>query len=138
MDDPAAFAGLEPMSEQECWELLGKGVVGRLAVAIDGHPDVFPVNYVVDDSTIVIRSAPGTKLAAAVLGRGVAFEIDETDAEHRVGWSVVVHGKAHEVERLDEMVAVADLPVEPWAPGLKGHFIRIEPSKVTGRRLSAG
>ncbi len=135
MDDSLTPAGLEPMTEAECWKLLDQGVVGRLAVAIDGHPDVFPVNYTVDDGSIVIRTAPGTKLAAAVLGRGVAFEIDSTDEERRIGWSVVVHGKAFEVERLDELVAVADLPVEPWAPGVKGHFIRIEPTEVTGRRL---
>ena len=29
----------------DCWRLLGETTVGRLAVIVEGHPDVFPVNF---------------------------------------------------------------------------------------------
>src|SRR5207249_1081662 len=56
-----------------CWNLLRSAQVGRLAVSIKEQPDIFPINFVVDHGTVVFRTAEGTKLAAAVLGRGVAF-----------------------------------------------------------------
>ena len=77
--------GIAILDSDECWALLGSTEVGRLAVSIANHPDVFPINYVVDHKTIVFRTAEGTKLAAAVLGTAVAFEIDGYDAETRRG-----------------------------------------------------
>ena len=78
----------EELSEEQCWEFLAKATTGRLAVAIGDHPDIFPINHVVDDDVIVFRTDPGTKLAAAVLGTGVAYEVDHTDLEAGVAWSV--------------------------------------------------
>ena len=73
--------------------------VGRLAVSITNLPDIFPINYVVDRGTVVFRTAEGTKLAAAVLGRGVAFEVDGVDDAAGEAWSVVIKGHAVEIER---------------------------------------
>ena len=64
--------GTEELSEEKCWELLARERTGRLAVAIGKHPDIFPVNHVIEKRKIVFRTDPGTKLAAAVLGTGVA------------------------------------------------------------------
>ena len=83
---------VEELSQSECWDLLRREVVGRLAVAVANIPDIFPINYIVDHGSIVFRSAPGTKLAAAVLGRGVALEIDGYDTIDTTAWSVVVKG----------------------------------------------
>ena len=83
----------EILSESECWELLDHAAVGRLAVDIAGQPDIFPINFVVDKSGIVFRSAAGTKLAGAVLNRIVAFEIDGYEPADRTAWSVVVKGE---------------------------------------------
>ena len=143
MTDPSVDprTGLETLSEPECWALIDHTTVGRLAVAIDGQPDIFPVNYTVDRTgdrpSVVIRTAPGTKLAAAVLGRGVAFEVDATDEERHRGWSVVVRGHAREIEKLEEYLDAAELPVEPWAEGTKAHYVRIEPTEVSGRRVGS-
>jgi len=74
---------IEPTIELDtstCLQLLRVGEVGRLAVSITDHLDILPINYVVDHGAIVSRTAEGTKLAAAVLGRGVTFEIDGYDA----------------------------------------------------------
>jgi nitroimidazol reductase NimA-like FMN-containing flavoprotein (pyridoxamine 5'-phosphate oxidase superfamily) len=121
------------LDERACWDLLRSCEVGRLAISIANHPDIFPINYVVDHETIVFRTAEGTKLAAAVLGVGVAFEIDgETDSD---AWSVVVKGHAVEIEKMQDLFDAADLPLYPWSAAPKHRFVRIEPELVTGRRF---
>ena len=131
---------VEILDVATCWELLERGTVGRLAVDIAGQPDIFPINYVVDKvpgrgPSFVFRTAAGTKLAGAVLGPWVAFEIDGLSPDSRVAWSVVVKGQAREVENMYELFAVEDLPLFPWMAGPKPNFVRIEPKLVTGRRF---
>lgn len=111
--DPSS--GISILEHHECWALLREADVGRLAVAISNHPDIFPVNFVVDHGTVVFRTAEGTKLAAAVLGQAVAFEVDGYEPASGVAWSVVIKGRAVEVERLQEMFDALDLPLFPWA-----------------------
>lgn len=121
------------LDEHQCWDLLRSQEVGRLAVAIANHPDIFPVNYVVDHASVVFRTAEGTKLAAAVLGESVAFETDgESEGE---AWSVVVKGRAVEIEQMYELFDALDLPLYPWHAAPKHRFVRILPELVTGRRF---
>ena len=135
-EDPTdARTGLEVLDEDECWRLLASKTVGRLAVDVGGHPDIYPVNYVVHDRLIIIRTEAGTKLAAAVLGRSVAFEIDEIDEIDHSGWSVVVAGKASEPRTVEEEVDVEDLGLAPWVDVPKTRWLRIAPRSVTGRRI---
>ena len=124
----------EILSESECWALLDQAAVGRLAVDIAGQPDIFPINFVVDKSGIVFRSAAGTKLAGAVLNEVVAFEIDGYEPADRTAWSVVVKGNARPIERMQDMFEAEDLPLFPWLAWDKPNFVRIEPTVVTGRR----
>lgn len=127
--------GSTVLGTSECLELLRGEPVGRLAVAIRDQPDIFPINHVVDHGTVVFRTAEGTKLAAAVLGRAVAFEVDGYDPEAGEAWSVVIHGRAVEIERLEEIVEALDLPLFPWQAAPKHRFVRIEPFEITGRRF---
>ena len=126
---------IEELDQAACWARLGSRRVGRLAVSVSNRPDVFPVNYVVDDGTVVVQTAPGFKLAAAVLGSGVAFEVDDIDEATHSGWSVVIHGRAKEIESIEGLLEAEDLRIEPWAEGAKNHFIRIEVDEITGRRI---
>ena len=128
--------GMLELTEPQCWELLRSEEVGRLAVSIANHPDIFPINYVVDHGSVVFRTAEGTKLAAAVLGVAVAFEIDGYDAAAGEAWSVVVKGEAVEIEQVLGRFDAADLPLFPWHASPKHRFVRIEPESVTGRRFS--
>ena len=121
------------LSESACWALLRTVEYGRLAIAIDGHPDVFPVNHLVDGNSIMFRSGAGTKLAAAVLGRSAAFEADGYD-DHDA-WSVVVKGRARLIDALPEYLDAEVLPIDPWFAGPKPNIVRIEPDEVTGRRF---
>ena len=40
--------GVEVLDEHDCLELLRESDVGRLAVVVEGGPEIFPVNFVVD------------------------------------------------------------------------------------------
>jgi nitroimidazol reductase NimA-like FMN-containing flavoprotein (pyridoxamine 5'-phosphate oxidase superfamily) len=125
------------LAEDECWRLLVDAEVGRLALAIGDAPEIFPVNFVVDNRTVVFRTAEGTKLASLAISRRVAFEIDGFDAATGEAWSVVVHGVADVLERLNDVYAAQELPLFPWEAAPKPVFVRIEPRAVTGRRFMA-
>ena len=127
--------GITILEANTCWELLRSSDVGRLAVSIGNHPDIFPVNFVVDHGTVVFRTAEGTKLAAAVLGEAVAFEVDGYDAEAGEAWSVVIKGRAIEIERMQDVFDALDLPLFPWHAAPKHRFVRIEPDDLSGRRF---
>lgn len=134
--DPHARSGDE-LSVEECWRLLRAREVGRLAISIADIPDIFPVNYTTDGASIVFRTAAGTKLAAAVLGRGVAFEIDGYEPMAGEAWSVVVKGHAHQIEHMMEYLDADRLPLFPWHADPKPEIVRITPEVVTGRRFHA-
>lgn len=130
-DQPKADVEL---SATESWTLLRGCEVGRLAVIVDDRPEIFPVNHLVDHGSVVIRTAAGTKLAAAS-GHQVAFEVDGYDAETASAWSVVIKGEAHHVQRLHDVLEVIELPLFPWQSSPKPHFIRVTADTITGRRF---
>jgi nitroimidazol reductase NimA-like FMN-containing flavoprotein (pyridoxamine 5'-phosphate oxidase superfamily) len=129
------LAPMEHLTVSESWSLVRSVPVGRLAVVFEGKPEIFPLNHVVDQGTLVFRTAEGTKLAAAV-GHDVAYEVDGIGAEGAVAWSVVVKGRAREVTRLHESLEALDLPLQPWHRGPKPRLVRIEPEEVHGRRFA--
>lgn len=126
---------VEELAVHTCWTLLGTTDVGRLAVIVDNKPDVFPINYAVDHGTLVFRSAPGTKLAAALSDSPVALEADGYDSGTAKAWSVVVKGQAKAIQQLTDVLDTVDLPLYPWQAGHKNSFVRIHPEQVTGRRF---
>jgi nitroimidazol reductase NimA-like FMN-containing flavoprotein (pyridoxamine 5'-phosphate oxidase superfamily) len=127
--------GLIRLEDDQCWEFLGKHVLGRVGLVHLGNPMVFPVNYALDGRTVVFRTAPGTKLAMAAVGHTVAFEVDEATELFETGTSVMVHGTMREVSDGEEWERVAGLPLRAWAPGDRDHFVKIEPKWVSGRRI---
>ena len=122
------------LSSSECWGLLREAVVGRMAVIVDDHPEIFPVNHIVDRGSLVFRTAAGTKLSASV-GHVVAFEVDGYDPVTGNAWSVVVKGRAVEVTRLYEVLEAVELPLFPWHSLPKPRFVRIDADSITGRRF---
>ena len=126
---------LYELSESACWALLRTTSVGRLAVWVEDHPDIFPLNYVVDHGTVVFRSKAGTKVSATLSDSPVALEADGYDAETAEAWSVVIRGNAEEISSGQDLVDTIDLPLFPWQAGDKGRFIRIIPTTTSGRRF---
>lgn len=118
-----------------CWSRLRTMVVGRLAFAGGEHPELFPINYLVDRGTIIFRTAPGTKLAASMDRLPVAFEVDGYEPASNEAWSVVVKGILEPVLETTEIVDDLALPLFPWQNGEKGFFVRIVPDSLSGRQF---
>jgi len=134
MDDHTG--GLEVLTDQQCWQLLGRQQLGRLVTNARHTLDIFPVNYVVDGRSIVFRTAEGTKLVELMVNDEVLFEVDDhTDA---AAWSVVVRGYAHRITSAAEVAAADALPLRSWVPTLKYNYVRIEPARVSGRAFTLG
>jgi uncharacterized protein len=128
--------GIEILERDECLQLLANDEVGRLGVVNGGAPVILPVNYTLDGESIVIRTEAGTKLNAGPRSPA-CFEIDWFDRANRRGWSVLVSGRLEEVTPFDgaELERVRQLPVDPWA-GPRFHWLRLVPTRITGRRVS--
>ena len=101
---------------------------------------ILPVNYSLDGDTVVIRT-DSPKITAAADHTRVAFEVDDVDERTRSGWSVLVQALAEEVagSRREELVErLRKAGGTPWAPGEHGHWIRLIPKVITGRRIVPG
>ena len=129
-------ATIEEIPAEECLLLLGMKSVGRLIVVVADEPDAFPVNYVVDGTDVVFRTAYGLKLMQSVLQR-VAFEVDEIDEVRHEGWSIVLRGVAEEMTEdfAGRSSQQRDDVLTAWPKGAKDRWIRVIPRIMTGRRL---
>lgn len=123
------------LSSANCWSYLRRGEIGRLAVIIDDAPEIFPINFAVQHSAIVFRSAEGSKIDALLHTSRVALEVDGFEPESNTAWSVVLKGRAKPINDTDELLDTLSLDVFPWQPGAKNRFIRIDAEVVTGRRF---
>jgi uncharacterized protein len=134
-----ASTSLDVLSESECWSLLQKHDLGRLAIVVVGWPRVFPVNYAVGEGTVVFRTEPGAKLAHGP-GSAVCFEIDDYDATTASGWSVMAVGILEDITGSDDPRAkqLRDVPVQPRAPGKRSHWLALIPDEISGRKFRGG
>ncbi|WP_040156200.1 pyridoxamine 5'-phosphate oxidase family protein [Mobilicoccus massiliensis] len=120
------------MTRDECWESLQREEFGRLAYSLDGEVNIVPINYAVDGSRLVFRTAEGSKLLAILRGGTVAFEIDAIGEEWAT--SVIVRGEA--VELPEEEARWADqLRLRPWIRSDKQHVVAITPAEISGLRF---
>ena len=131
---------IEELDEAESLRLISAGGIGRIAYQSRFGPAVLPVNYRWHDGMVVFRttrhSALDEDLQTGIAGGDyrVAFEIDEIDVAGRQGWSVLIQGPAHHVSEA-EREAAERAGVEPSPAGERELFLRIVPSRVTGRRI---
>src|SRR5215813_707933 len=134
---------IEELGEAECLRLIAPGGVGRIAYTSRRFGlAVLPVNYRLHDGAVVFRTSEHGPLDEDLrtgitdADYKVTFEIDEIDLAERTGWSVLLQGPAHHVSESER--AAATLPkVDTWPPGERELFIRIVPSRVTGRRITS-
>jgi len=119
------------LDDTEAWSRLRSQSFGRLAVSVDGHPDIFPLNFLATDNGILLRTEPGTKVEDIESNANVAFEVDHTD-EH-AAWSVVVRGTAERIRDEESLRLLTAAPLWAWAPGEKSVFLHIVPTDVSGR-----
>lgn len=131
---PENVSGLAALDVDRCMELLATRSIGRLGFIRDGHPEVLPLNYRWQLGAVILRIGYGS-LLETIHRHSVAFEVDGAD-EDDSRWSVVIRGQAEEVWQADEIAELDKLGLRPWAPGQKDHYVRILPTKISGRIIA--
>ena len=129
-------SGLEVVSLAECVRLLESTEIGRIAVATEAGPRIYPVNYHWDGEAIVYRTTPGSTLSRTG-GQPVAFEVDGSDLRDRRGWSVIALGEPEVVDpeaRPETIARLERLALYPWVDRSRDQWFRLIPAPLTGRR----
>jgi hypothetical protein len=130
---PLDHQGLEVLRPSECWDLIRRSPVGRVAFVHDGQPTIFPVNYALVGRRIIIRTAKGALLHEALMSRSVAFEVDGFDRAGRTGWSVLVRAVA---EPLGTDTDLDELGLTPWADAIaRDDAVALVVDDISGRRI---
>lgn len=127
--------GMEILGRDECLALLQTVPIGRIAITVDALPVILPVNFILNNDTIVMRTAEGAKLSAAMSHAVVALEADHFDAIDHAGWSVLVQGSSRVIEDPSELAKTAELPLRSWASDRTDRFVAVSLDVVTGRRV---
>ncbi len=127
--------GLEVMSREDCLPGLATVPVARIGLSMNALPVVLPINFVIDGDELVIRTAEGSKLDAALAQAVVAIEADHFDQMGHVGWSVLVRGVSRVLTLPSEVERAKRLSLEPWANDAADRFIAVSSDVVSGRRI---
>jgi nitroimidazol reductase NimA-like FMN-containing flavoprotein (pyridoxamine 5'-phosphate oxidase superfamily) len=127
---------IETLDRIQCLELLSGERVGRFGTTLDAMPAVLPVNFVLLEGDVLVRTIPGSRLAAAVTNSVVAFEADGFSSDGLQGWSVQIRGVAREITDPDEFAAAEAAGLVNMAlPGVPQRYLRISTIDMTGRRF---
>lgn len=120
------------LTPDECWAILRAEEFGRFAFRLVDEIHITPINYAVDEDTLLFRTAEGSKLLGVVMGSPIAFEVDQYDEE----WarSVVVRGHTRLLDEREEHRA-ENVPLRPWVPTLKYNVVEIIPEVISGREF---
>lgn len=124
------------LTRDECWRFLRGTSLGRVVFTMNALPAIRPVNHIVDDGTIIIRSGLGTAITghASADGAVVCYEADAIDPVEHTGWSVIATGIArliHDHSLIDRYQRT----LEPWAERSADQVVAIAPEMLTGECL---
>lgn len=138
---------LRQLLEVEALQLLGSVPLGRVVFTEGGLPTVRPVNHIVEDGHVVIRThlgttalgsttTPGSTTAVGNAGSVVAYQADLIDNAEHTGWSVIVTGLAHLVHD-DAQIRRYEELIHPWVSQQLTHVVRIQADVISGFELVA-
>jgi len=130
--------GAEQLDSTEAMRLLADAAYGRVVFTLNALPAIRPVNHLVDDGRIIIRTRLASAISTTVRstdGVIVAYEADGIDPQRRTGWSVVVTGRAHTLTDPDQISRYERL-LQPWV-NHADTVLAIESDVVTGFRILA-
>jgi nitroimidazol reductase NimA-like FMN-containing flavoprotein (pyridoxamine 5'-phosphate oxidase superfamily) len=123
------------LTRVEALDLLSTVSYGRVVFTRNALPAIRPVNHVLDDGEVIIRTRLSAKLTIAVdPGTVVAYEVDQIDPAQRIGWSVVVTGVARQITEPDRLSRYEQL-LQPWVDLAMDVAIGIQTDLVTGFRF---
>lgn len=119
------------LTTEQCWDLLKRQEVGRLAYHEGTKVQIVPLNYAVDGRRVVFRTTKGNKLANLQVNPDVALEVDEVGTDSAS--SVVVRGRARLLG--DKEALMADqLRLRPWVrDATVDHVVCIDVTELSGR-----
>jgi len=147
MNDPRHDGGLgsanpgshvQRLGEAAAMRLLASVDYGRVVFTLNALPAIRPVNHLVDEGRIVIRTRLTSALSIDVRAAEdvvVAYEADSIDSQNRTGWSVVVTGLAHTLTDPDQVLRYEQL-LHPWV-NQADTVVAIAPRMITGSRINA-
>lgn len=124
------------LDDAAAWSLLSSVSLGRLVTSFGGQLEIFPVNFVVQDESVLFRTAEGTKLFTTVMNDKVLFEADEHTAAE--GWSVIVRGTAAMLSSAEDIHRADQAGLIPWVPTEKLRYVRVTPTEISARRFRFG
>ncbi|MGB9307753.1 MAG: pyridoxamine 5'-phosphate oxidase family protein [Mycobacterium sp.] len=129
-------AGTQILDSTTAMRLLASVDYGRIVFTFNALPAIRPVNHLVDERRIVIRTRLTASITAPLQsgdGVVVTYEADNLDSRTRAGWSVVATGRVytvtdpHEVSRYEQLL-------QPWV-NHADTVVAIEPEMITGLRI---
>ena len=134
-------SAITDLTVEQTLDFLTDKRFGRLAVSLEGRPDIFPINFAVhanniDDVVAYIRTSPGNKLFATATGSYLALETDHIDGN--IATSAVVYGTGRRVEHHKELSLVDTLDLDAWIAVRKPEVIAIDIEHISGRRFVLG
>jgi Pyridoxamine 5'-phosphate oxidase len=124
------------LTRDESLRMMGSVPFGRVVFTSRALPAIQPVSHLLVGEQIIIRASLGAAIRSAVHGTGtvVAYQADLIDPAVRIGWSVVVIGRAHRV--VSEALAVRyRRSLRPWIDEEMDEVIAIDADLVTGCRI---
>jgi hypothetical protein len=130
---------LAQLARADCLQLVGSVPLGRIVFTVRALPAVRVVNHLMVGEQIIIRASLGAAISSEVDGTGtvVAYEADLIDPAERLGWSVVVVGRASRVTDRELGARYREL-LSPWVDGEMDQVIAIAADLVTGYRMILG
>jgi hypothetical protein len=140
-DPPAPGRRTVELDPAEAMRLLGGVSLGRIVFTQQALPAIRPVNHIMHDGDIIVRTHKGAALAAYLQGSSapgvvVAYEADVIDPDTHTGWSVVATGYARLVTDPTELDQYQER-LQPWVDQVMDYAVRIHPEVITGIRLTA-
>lgn len=143
---------MESLGREEALKVLETAPVAHLGTIYEGEPYVTPMSFVVSEGRILFRTMAGQKLDALEANPVVCIEASHFNEETGAWKSVIVRGRAEEVEEdelkqttvsllLHKYEAIMGSPlssggVQPLAG--PPHFIKVEIEEVTGMTSGSG
>jgi nitroimidazol reductase NimA-like FMN-containing flavoprotein (pyridoxamine 5'-phosphate oxidase superfamily) len=129
---------LEEVETDECWRLIIEtDQIARVAWNSGSGPVALPVNFVVHEGSVWVRTSAYSSLAREIDDTHIAVEVDEIDPATHLGWSVLVRGVAEVRYHPAEVPAVVR-EHHSWPAGPRPLWVQLTPYELTGRRLAAG
>jgi len=122
------------LSDDAAWDLLNTSSFGRLGLSLNNLPEIFPVDYHADGTSILFRTAKGTKLHELVENSRIVFEVDAHEAGD--AWSVTAKGAAAVLDEPDDIEEADQRPLPDWIPTAAFVYVKVTVDFIRGRRFT--